>query len=174
MSFLHTDITQVVKILPQVRQELTYSTKSVSWVLMSAWCMESGHQQPWYLLCETGLIRFSHVKGLSYTLFIHIANIIYQYHQSNVTETIREKFLWGNLCSFCVLLKQKGRQCSCFIIAVGVDDTISKDKAETFNYFPPETLTCKKLSLTRTFWRNISNRCAGVVLPWSCMADNVP
>ena len=167
MSFLHTDITQVIKILPQVRQELTYSTKSVS-------RMESGHQQPWYLLCETGFIRFLHAKGLSYTLFIHIANMIYQYHQSNVTETTREKFLWGNFSGFRVPLKQKGRQCSCFIIAVGVDDTVSKDKAETFNYFPPEPLTCKKLSLTRAFWRNISNRYAGVVLPWSCMADNVP
>ena len=26
MSFLHIDMTQVVKILPQVKQELTYST----------------------------------------------------------------------------------------------------------------------------------------------------
>ena len=44
----------IVEILPHVRQELTYSTWSVSWVLMSWRCKEPGHQQPWYLLCWTG------------------------------------------------------------------------------------------------------------------------
>ena len=51
ISFLHTDMTQVVEILPQVRQILTYSTQSKSWVLMSCWCKEPGHPQPWYWLC---------------------------------------------------------------------------------------------------------------------------
>ena len=35
MSFLNIDMTQVVEILPQVGQERTYSTQSISWVLMS-------------------------------------------------------------------------------------------------------------------------------------------
>ena len=34
MSFFHIDMTQVVEIFPQVRQELTYFTQSISWVLM--------------------------------------------------------------------------------------------------------------------------------------------
>ena len=50
ISFLHIAMTQVVEILPQVRQELIYSTQSihVSWVLMFWWHKEPGHQQPWY------------------------------------------------------------------------------------------------------------------------------
>ena len=35
MSFLHIDMTQVLKILPQVRGGPTYSIKSISWLLMS-------------------------------------------------------------------------------------------------------------------------------------------
>ena len=35
VSFLHIDKTGVVEILTQIRQEPTYSTKSISWVLMS-------------------------------------------------------------------------------------------------------------------------------------------
>ena len=34
ISFLHTDMTQVVEILPRIRQEFTNSTESISWVLM--------------------------------------------------------------------------------------------------------------------------------------------
>ena len=50
ISFLHIAMTQVVEILPQVRQELIYSTQSihVSWVLMFWRHKEPGHQQPWY------------------------------------------------------------------------------------------------------------------------------
>ena len=35
MSFRRIDMTRVVEILPQIRQELTYFTESVSWALMS-------------------------------------------------------------------------------------------------------------------------------------------
>ena len=56
MSFLHMDKTQVVEILLHVRQEITYSTLSVSWVLLSWQCKEPGHQQPWYLSCWTELV----------------------------------------------------------------------------------------------------------------------
>ena len=48
MSFLHIDMTQVVEILPQIRQGPTYSTQSISWLLMSWRRKEPGHQQPWY------------------------------------------------------------------------------------------------------------------------------
>ena len=48
MSLLHIDMTQVLKILPQVRPEPTYSTWSISWLLMSWWRKEPGHQQQWY------------------------------------------------------------------------------------------------------------------------------
>ena len=48
ISFLHTGTTQVAEIFPHVRQELTYSTWSISWALMSWWHKEPGHQQPWY------------------------------------------------------------------------------------------------------------------------------
>ena len=61
--FLHIDTTQVVEILPQIRQEPTYSTKSISWLLMSWWRKEPGHQQPWYWSRQTKITRSSHVKG---------------------------------------------------------------------------------------------------------------
>ena len=46
MSLLNIDMTQVLKILPQVRPRPTYSTKSISWLLMSWRRKEPGHQQP--------------------------------------------------------------------------------------------------------------------------------
>ena len=60
MSFLHIDMTQVVEILPQVRQELAYSIQWILWVLVM---QGARHQQPWYLLCWTKLIWSLHVKG---------------------------------------------------------------------------------------------------------------
>ena len=48
MSFLHIDMTQVLKILPHVRPGSTYSTESLSWLLMSWRHKEPGHQKPWY------------------------------------------------------------------------------------------------------------------------------
>ena len=48
MAYLHIDMTQVLKILPQVRPGLTYSAWSTSWLLMSWRRKEPGHQQPWY------------------------------------------------------------------------------------------------------------------------------
>ena len=63
MSLLHIDMTQVVEILPKVRQDLTYPTQSISWVLMSWRHKELGHQQPWWLQCWIKLIRSPHVKG---------------------------------------------------------------------------------------------------------------
>ena len=44
MSLLHIDMTQVVEIYSQVRQGPTDSTKSRSWLLMSWWRKEPGHQ----------------------------------------------------------------------------------------------------------------------------------
>ena len=48
MSLLHIDMTQVLKILLQVRPGPTYSTESISWLLMPWRRKEPGHQQPWY------------------------------------------------------------------------------------------------------------------------------
>ena len=51
MSFLHIDMTQVFEIFPHIGQEDTYSTKSISGVLMSWRHKEPGYQQPgqpWY------------------------------------------------------------------------------------------------------------------------------
>ena len=45
MQFLHIDMPQVIEILPQVRQERTYSTYLISWVLMPWRRNEPGHQQ---------------------------------------------------------------------------------------------------------------------------------
>ena len=36
---------------------------NISWLLMTWRRKEPGHQQPWYLLCWTGLIWFLHIKG---------------------------------------------------------------------------------------------------------------
>ena len=49
MSLLHIDMTQVLNIPPQVRPVPTYSTQSISLLLM-AWLLSSpGHQQPMIL-----------------------------------------------------------------------------------------------------------------------------
>ena len=72
VSFLHIDMTQVVEILPQVRQELIYSTLSISWVLMPWWCKEPRHQQPRYWLCWTELIWSPHVNLNDKLLYLHI------------------------------------------------------------------------------------------------------
>ena len=53
ISCLNIDMTQVVEILPQVRQELAYYmyyTQSISRVLMPWRRKDQGHQQPWYWL----------------------------------------------------------------------------------------------------------------------------
>ena len=63
ISFLHNDITQLVEILPHIRQELYYSTKTISWVLISWWHNEQVHQQPWYCLSLTGIISSQHAKN---------------------------------------------------------------------------------------------------------------
>ena len=68
VSFLHNDMAQVIEILPHVRQDLTYSTESISWVMMSCWCKEPGHHQP-YLLCLTWIIQSLHVKGQCRLIF---------------------------------------------------------------------------------------------------------
>ena len=46
MSFLHVDTTRIVETLPNVRQGPTYSTKLISWMLLSWRRNEPGHQQP--------------------------------------------------------------------------------------------------------------------------------
>ena len=48
MSLLQINMTQVLKIISQVRPGPTYSTKSISWLLMFWRRKEPGHQQPWY------------------------------------------------------------------------------------------------------------------------------
>ena len=63
-SFLHTDMTQVVETLLHVRQDHTYSTKSISWVLMSWRHKEPGNQQQWYWLLWTLKIWFTHFNTL--------------------------------------------------------------------------------------------------------------
>ena len=63
VSFLHIDTTQVVEILPQIEQEATYSTSSISWLLMSRPRKEPGHQQSWYWPNLTEITRSPHVKG---------------------------------------------------------------------------------------------------------------
>ena len=50
ISLLHTDMTQVVKILLYGRQEFTYSTYSILWVLRSWRRKEPGRYQPCYWL----------------------------------------------------------------------------------------------------------------------------
>ena len=57
ISYLHTDVIQVVEILPRGRQELAYSTESILWVLMSWRRKEPGHQQPLYQLCWDEIIQ---------------------------------------------------------------------------------------------------------------------
>ena len=61
ISFLYTDMTHVVKILPHIRQKT---------ILHSQYHVCVCPQQPWYWLCWTGIIRSPHVEGYK---LIHIA-----------------------------------------------------------------------------------------------------
>ena len=71
MSLLHIDITQVIEILPHVRQELTYSTLSMLWLLMFWRRKESGRQQQWSWVCWTELIQSPHIKGEKHICISH-------------------------------------------------------------------------------------------------------
>ena len=57
MSLLHIDITHVLKILPQVRPRLTYSTQSIPWLLMPWRRKEPRHEQPWYWPSQIEITR---------------------------------------------------------------------------------------------------------------------
>ena len=61
---------------------------------MTCWRKEPGHQQPWYLLCWTGLIRSTHIKGW-YIFFIwgFIRWPCMPTHSNLATKMIK---LWGN------------------------------------------------------------------------------
>ena len=48
LSFLNSEMVQVVEGIPHGRQRHLYPTKSTSWLLMAWQCKESCHQQPWY------------------------------------------------------------------------------------------------------------------------------
>ena len=48
ISFLHTDMTWVVEIVPHVKQGPTYLTWSISRLLLTWRRREPGHHQPWY------------------------------------------------------------------------------------------------------------------------------
>ena len=48
VSYLHIDTTPVIEILLQIRQEPSYSTESISWLLMFWRRKEPGHEQLWY------------------------------------------------------------------------------------------------------------------------------
>ena len=57
MSLLYIDMAELVEIL-------TYSTESISWLLMTWRRKEPCDQQPWHLLCWTTLIRSPHVRSM--------------------------------------------------------------------------------------------------------------
>ena len=79
-------MTHGVEILPQVRQGLTYSTQSISWLLMSWRRKEPGHQQTWYWLCWTELIRSPHCKGKETHLLLTLHTPQATVHSSLVAE----------------------------------------------------------------------------------------
>ena len=76
ISFLRIDVTQVVEILPHVRQGPTSSTQSIPWVLMSWRRKEPGHHHSWYLLYWTGSIQSPHVKGFNIAFMLTYTNEI--------------------------------------------------------------------------------------------------
>ena len=72
----------VAEILPHVRQELTYSTWSISWVLMFWRRKEPGHQHSWYWLRWAETIR-SHtlrVKALNCIWILYMWRIVLYKH----------------------------------------------------------------------------------------------
>ena len=58
---------------PGIRYAFTYSILSISWVLMFWRRKESGHQQPCYRLCCTGISRALYVQDFKKTDF-HVNN----------------------------------------------------------------------------------------------------
>ena len=114
IAFLHTDMTQVVEILPHVRQELTYILHSLyHWVLMSWWRNEPWHQQPWYCLCWTEIIQSLHFNpchvelclgNIMINIYI-LSNLWYRAHLS------RQLTCWSLRCSWSIAC----RRCSNYI-----------------------------------------------------------
>ena len=62
MSFFHIDMTQVVEILSQVRQEPIYYIQSISWVLMS-WCGTEPRPCKWRLTLKPSDVIWRHKSG---------------------------------------------------------------------------------------------------------------
>ena len=84
-------------ILPQVRQELTYSTQSILWLLMSVRHAEPRHQQPLYWRCWTELSRFPHVIRLQRIFIKKHGNFIIK--QSKTIITVLYKYM-RNICKY--------------------------------------------------------------------------
>ena len=64
MSLPHIYLVPVVEILAQVQHGPTYSTYSISWLLMSWRRKEPGHQQPWYWPSPRTLTHWGRVTHL--------------------------------------------------------------------------------------------------------------
>ena len=118
MSFLHIDLTQVLKIPPQVRPGPIYSTQSISWLLMSWRRKEPGHQQPWYWPIQTELTRSPHVI----TRFFKYVYMLFNSGWITVSNVWHFKImwylliLWENHCLCPCYLDEGGHFCLSFVV----------------------------------------------------------
>ena len=58
LSFLNTEIAQIIEILQLWRQGAVSSVSSIPWLLMTWWHKEPRHQQPWYWPICLGIFPF--------------------------------------------------------------------------------------------------------------------
>ena len=63
LSYLNTEMAQVVETFPWGRQRLVYPAQSIMWFLMTWWYPEPEHQQPRYWLSYPGIVQFRDQKG---------------------------------------------------------------------------------------------------------------
>ena len=84
LSFLNTEIAQVAEILPYDIQESVYAAQSIplAWLLMTWWCNEPGHQQPWYWPNYPGTFGFSTTM-----VKCSINGLLYQVDNKQATRT---------------------------------------------------------------------------------------
>ena len=60
------EMDYAVEIFAHGNHQSMYLTQSMPWLLMTWWCKEPGHQQPWYWPISPRMLQSQHQKGLTH------------------------------------------------------------------------------------------------------------
>ena len=148
MSFLHVDMPLRVEILYRVRQRLTSSTKSISWVLMSWQCKEPGHQQPvkklntdWFRKLQFSFFHLDLDKHMVYNTSMQhaILHLLYTAHMQAVSDYKRLRLhlhLWNCIMRCCTHKKWESQINIIIFQQEMVTCVFAHDDVMTWKYFP--------------------------------------